>query len=143
LHSNKNIESLSDKEPDVAEKSEAPNASVVSMTLYKEIVLSLDKTSDSDASSKFMDELEKLCSKALLLIFHFLFKVGKMLLRKGEDVASETYGYNKTFGTNLKGKFLFVGGAGISRDDDPYSFYMLWHAPGSLATLASSSGVKL
>lgn len=59
MHSNKNIESLSDKEPDVAEKSEAPNASDVSMNLDKEIVLSLDKTGDGDASSKFVDELEK------------------------------------------------------------------------------------
>jgi hypothetical protein len=68
LHSNKNIESLSDKEPDVAEKSEAPNTSEVSMTLEKEIVLSLDKTSDSDASSKFMDELEN-CAARLFFSF--------------------------------------------------------------------------
>jgi hypothetical protein len=72
-----------------------------------------------------------------------LFKVGKMLLREGEDVASKPYGYNQTFRTNLKGKLLFVGGARIGRDDDPYSFDMLWHAPGSLTAFASSSGVKL
>jgi hypothetical protein len=125
------IESLSDKELAVAEKLEAFKISEASSSLEKEIVLLEDQTNDDDASLKFMADLDKTVRQGPPSHFPLLIQGWQDVPESGA-VSAETYGYNQTFGTNLKGKLMFVGGDGIGRDDDPCSFEMVQdHLPPS------------
>ena len=94
------------------------------MTVFSE------KFNTRDASPSFMAELDKMIDSGdssyqdpRLVQFHEDLPAGTS--------HSKTVAYNQTFGTNLKGKLLCIGGPGIGRigrDDEPLGFDVLWHS---------------